>query len=268
MTSTKPSTLFVPIFTPAVNAYTNQELRAQLADAQRKADGIDHAHEQMYRCESLYSRGCVQSAAECLLEFANTVPEDMRANKFILGWLADFTQRCVTTLERVGDEASNAGKQDEAVAAYSTALALDPSIPNTVLMKWAIIMLIRGSADEVSTAAIKFNVPRFIVYRVICDILEQDGRVLEAVEYFKQMQNELPEDAAVRNERAEQYTPLKARERWMHVFGFRRRASTKASRPTLCSLFRSICKAAKMTAVQQLFHNRSKLSHWLIGSDI
>ncbi|KAI9571802.1 hypothetical protein HD554DRAFT_2074278 [Boletus coccyginus] len=82
------------------------------------------------------------------------------------------------------------------------ALALDPSIPNAVLMKWGSIMLIRGSAGEVSTAATKFNVPRFVVCRVICDILERHGRVMETVEYFQQMQNELP-DAGVRNERAE-----------------------------------------------------------------
>jgi len=63
--------------------------------------------------------------------------------------------RCITALERVGDEASNAGKQDEAVTAYSTALSLGPSIPNAVLMRWASIMLIRGSADGVSSAATK-----------------------------------------------------------------------------------------------------------------
>lgn len=58
-------------------------------------------------------------------------------------------------LERVGDEASNAEKQDEAVAAYSTALLLSPSTPNTVLMKWARLILIRRTANEVLNAATK-----------------------------------------------------------------------------------------------------------------
>ena len=41
------------------------------------------------------------------------------------------------------------------------------------------------------------------MYRVICDILERDGRLAEAVGCFQQMQNALPEDAGVRDERAE-----------------------------------------------------------------
>ncbi|KAI9571793.1 hypothetical protein HD554DRAFT_1824610 [Boletus coccyginus] len=120
-----------------------------------------------------------------------------------MDWLPEFTHRCVTTLERLGDEASNAGKQDEAVAAYSTALLLGPLTPNTALMKWAGVMLSRGSADEGLRAAVKFNVPRFVVYRVICDILEEDGRLMEAVECFRQLQNALPEDTGVQDERVQ-----------------------------------------------------------------
>jgi len=56
-------------------------------------------------------------------------------------------------LERVGDEASNAGEQDEAVAAYSAALSLGHTTLNAILIKWASIMLIRGSGDEASSAA-------------------------------------------------------------------------------------------------------------------
>ncbi|KAI9461363.1 hypothetical protein HD554DRAFT_2041443 [Boletus coccyginus] len=164
---------------------------------------MNHAHEQKHQCESLYAQGRIQGAAECLLEFADTVNEHVRASKLIIDWLAEFTQRCVTALERIGDEASNAEKPDEAVIAYSAALSLGPTTPNVVLMKWASIMLIRGSADEASSAATKFKVPKFVVYRVICDILERDSRLTEAVEFFRQMQNEVPEDAGVRDERAE-----------------------------------------------------------------
>jgi len=55
----------------------------------------------------------------------------------------------------MGDEASNAGKPDEAVVAYSVALSLGLTTPNAVLMKWASIMLIRGPADEALSAATK-----------------------------------------------------------------------------------------------------------------
>ncbi|KAI9571789.1 hypothetical protein HD554DRAFT_2036681 [Boletus coccyginus] len=157
---------------------TNEELHVQLADAQHKAGSllrINCAHEQKHQCESLYSQGRVQAAAECLLEMENTVNDDVRANKFIFNWLAEFTQRCVTMLESVGDRASSAGKQDEAATSYSTTLSLGPSIPNDIMLKW---------------------VPRFVVYRVLCDILEWDGRFMDAVECFRQLQNELSEDAS------------------------------------------------------------------------
>ena len=72
---------------------------------------------------------------------------------------SEFTRRCATTLERIGDEASNITKHDEAVAAYSTALLLGPSAPNTILMKWASRMLVRGSAHEALSAAAKVCSP-------------------------------------------------------------------------------------------------------------
>jgi len=67
---------------------TIQELRVQAADAQRKVDGINHAHEQKHQCESLYAQGRIHGAAECLLELTNTVNEDARANKLISDWIA------------------------------------------------------------------------------------------------------------------------------------------------------------------------------------
>ncbi|KAI9455063.1 hypothetical protein HD554DRAFT_298739 [Boletus coccyginus] len=43
----------------------------------------------------------------------------------------------------------------------------------------------------------------FVAYRVICDVLERDGRPVDAVEFFRQLWNKLPEGAGVRDERAE-----------------------------------------------------------------
>ena len=59
------------------------------------------------------------------------------------------------TLERIGDEASNIQNHDEAVVAYSTSLLLGPSDPNNVLIKWASRMLVRGSAHEALSTAVK-----------------------------------------------------------------------------------------------------------------
>ncbi|KAI9573369.1 hypothetical protein HD554DRAFT_2310612 [Boletus coccyginus] len=190
---------------------TNQELRVQLADAQRIADDINHAHERKDQCESLYTQGRIQGAAKCLLVFANTVNEDVRVSEWITDWVTEFSHRCIMALERAGDEASDAGQQDEAAAAYSTGLLLDPTIADGIMIKWADMILRRGSALEASTAATKFMVPRFVVYRVICDILERDGRLTEAIECFRQMQNELPGDAGVQDERAKWELDFKAR---------------------------------------------------------
>ena len=63
--------------------------------------------------------------------------------------------RCATKLESVGDEASKAEKQEEAVSTYSTALSLNSSIPHTILVKWASMMLVHGSAHEVLNATSK-----------------------------------------------------------------------------------------------------------------
>jgi hypothetical protein len=103
---------------------------------------------------------------------ANTINEAVRGDKLIFEWLtgefrrcalgwsiqslsSEFTHRCATTLEKTGDEASNIEKHDDAVVAYSTALLLGPSAPDTVLIKWAGRMLIRGSVHEVLGAVAK-----------------------------------------------------------------------------------------------------------------
>ena len=155
--------------------HTIQELNFQLNDSHHKADGlirIIRAHEQIHQCESLYVQGRTYDAAESLLAIANTIDENLRANQTIIDWLggefqcrilkdsiqsqsSEFTHRCTTKLENIGDEASNAEKQDEAVSAYSTALSLSPSTPHTVLVKWAGMMLVRSSASEASSAAAK-----------------------------------------------------------------------------------------------------------------
>lgn len=57
------------------------------------------------------------------------------------------------------DEASSAENHDEAHAAYSAALLLSPSTPNTLLIKWTSIALIRGSVNDALTAATEVFFP-------------------------------------------------------------------------------------------------------------
>lgn len=133
---------------------------------------ILRAHEQKHRCEALYMRGDTFDAAECLLGIADNVSDAVRDNKFMMDWLAgeplgcalkesvqstpsEFTNRCTSTLEIIGDEASTAEKHDDALATYSTILSLCPSTPSTVLIKLAKTMLIHGSANDALGAASK-----------------------------------------------------------------------------------------------------------------
>jgi hypothetical protein len=126
----------------------------------------------MNQYESLYLQGCIYDAAESLLAIATTIGEDIRADKLVVDRLAgefrrrtlkesiqskasERTHQCATKLERVGGEASNAEKHDEVVSTYSTALSLSPSTPHTVLVKWASVMLVRGSTNEALNAAAK-----------------------------------------------------------------------------------------------------------------
>ena len=72
--------------------------------------------------------------------------------------MSDFTNRCASTLEVYGDEALKVEKYDEALAVYSTALSLPPSMSRTLLMKWVRLILAHGSANEALDAAAKVRV--------------------------------------------------------------------------------------------------------------
>ena len=125
--------------------------------------------------------------------------------------MSDLTSRCASTLEVNGDEATKVEKYDEALAAYSTAWSLSPSTPRILLSKWARLILVRGLANEALDVAAKvpshnvplmdvdflslqFQLPKLLAYQAVCDILEQDGRLTEAIQCFQKMQNDSTED--------------------------------------------------------------------------
>lgn len=69
----------------------------------------------------------------------------------------EFTHRRATKFLKNGDEAFNIQKYDEAISAYGTVLSLDPPTPNSILIKWASMTLIHGSASEALSAAAKVH---------------------------------------------------------------------------------------------------------------
>ena len=48
----------------------------------------------------------------------------------------------------------------------------------------------------------QFKLPNVVIYRAMCDVLEEDGRVSEAIECFQRLQSELGEDMGNHNEQA------------------------------------------------------------------
>lgn len=128
-----------------------------------------------HQCEVLYAQGRINDAVQSLVQITNTASESVIADKLVADWLTgeslsritieyqfvspEFTHRCVSALERIGNEALDIQKHDEAIAAYSTALSLSHSTSNTVLIKWARAMLIRGSGSKALGAAAKVCFP-------------------------------------------------------------------------------------------------------------
>ena len=55
----------------------------------------------------------------------------------------------------------------------------------------------------IDSCSVQFKLSRFAIYRVTCDILEGNGRAMEAIECFRQMQSELSEDRTLHDERAQ-----------------------------------------------------------------
>ena len=47
---------------------------------------------------------------------------------------------------------------------------------------------------DVDFLLLQFWIPKLLVYQAVCDVLEQDGRLTEAIQCFRQMQNDLTED--------------------------------------------------------------------------
>ena len=157
------------------NAHVEQQLCTQHADSQHRVGSLlqlHHAHEQKDTCEALFSNSRIIDATVSFLQITNTVSEEVKANTPIMDWitnesrcctlgqrfqalLLEFKSQCILTSEILGDNASNTEQQHGAASAYSTALSLGFSTPNTLLTKWARMALIRNSVNEALSATTK-----------------------------------------------------------------------------------------------------------------
>ena len=49
---------------------------------------------------------------------------------------------------------------------------------------------------DVDSFSLQFRLPKLVIFQAICDVLEQDGRLTEAVQCFQRIQNNLTEDTS------------------------------------------------------------------------
>ena len=47
---------------------------------------------------------------------------------------------------------------------------------------------------DVDFSSLQFQIPKLHVYQAVCDVLEQDGRLTEAIQCFRKMQTDFTED--------------------------------------------------------------------------
>ena len=147
---------------------TLEKLGVELASSQQTVDSLTkvlRAYHWKHQCETLYADGYVIRGAQFLLEIMRSAGGDVGADSIITDWISGrdphhgaensiqllclgFTNKCVMTLERIGDELSGTEKHDERLAAYTTALTLDPSSSNILLEKWAKTTLLHESASK------------------------------------------------------------------------------------------------------------------------
>ncbi|KAF8555063.1 TPR-like protein [Imleria badia] len=188
-------------------------------------------------CERLETMDHILDASECFLQMKNELTGKFGKQAI---WAEAFRKRCTEKLERLGDVAADAQQHDDAITRYSAALSLKPPIPHVfikrskvyiakglwedaledvnqvatldpstpwgherVLMEWAKVNLKNGLWKDALSAAHGFKIPRVLIYRTLCQGLEAVEGMIDAIDCFHQMTNELTEETIAQAEQAE-----------------------------------------------------------------
>ncbi|KAI6142676.1 hypothetical protein BKA82DRAFT_738636 [Pisolithus tinctorius] len=107
-------------------------------------NGLDITAQQRL-CETLCAEGRTAEATEILLNIIRTSDKERNA---IVGWIADFTQKCAATLERLGDDVFGSSRHDNAITQYSAALSPSPPSPTSLLIKRSRTRATKGLWEE------------------------------------------------------------------------------------------------------------------------
>ncbi|KAI6041639.1 quinon protein alcohol dehydrogenase-like superfamily [Pisolithus marmoratus] len=86
-------------------------------------NGLDTVAQQ-HLCETLYAEECTDEVLEILLNIIKTSDEEILGSKATVACIADFTKKCMMTLDPVDGGAFGSVKHDHAITQYSTVLSL------------------------------------------------------------------------------------------------------------------------------------------------
>ncbi|KAI6045486.1 hypothetical protein EDC04DRAFT_2598785 [Pisolithus marmoratus] len=163
-------------------------------------------------CETLYAEERTTEAVEILLNIIRTSDEDVRGSKETSDWITDFTKKCATRLEDVGDEVPRSVEHDNGLPQYSTALSLGPPSPAGLLIKWSRDRAGKGlweDALQYANDAVKVDPSCPWGYGAKHVALHGAKRYEEAVDAFKTMLHttEQCKDSAIRQLRKDYISP-------------------------------------------------------------
>ncbi|KAI6030208.1 hypothetical protein EDC04DRAFT_3091788 [Pisolithus marmoratus] len=168
---------------------------------------------QQHLCETLYTEGRTTQAMEILLNIIRTSEdEEIQGSKATVEWIANFTKKCSTAPEDVGEEASGSANHGDELSQYPTALSFSPPSPAVQLIKWSTARAAKGlweDALEYANDAMKVDPSCPWGYEAKHVALHGAKRYDEAIDAFKSMLHliEQSEDPAIRELRKHYIPP-------------------------------------------------------------
>ncbi|KAI5980846.1 hypothetical protein EDC04DRAFT_2917210 [Pisolithus marmoratus] len=145
---------------------------------------------QQHQCEILYAEGRTTEAVEILLDIISTSDEEIQRSKATSDWVSDFVQKCVMTLERVGDKALDYAEHVDALVQYPATLSLSPANPAGLFMKRSRARAAKGlweGALQDANGAVKADPSNPWCYEAKYAALHGAKRYDEAIDAFQFM---------------------------------------------------------------------------------
>ncbi|KAI6042189.1 hypothetical protein EDC04DRAFT_1023591 [Pisolithus marmoratus] len=171
-------------------------------------NGLDIVAQQ-HLCETLYAEERTSEALEILVNIIRTSNE-VRGSNATASWIADFTQKCATRLEDVGDEPFGSANHNDKLTQYSTALPFSPPSPSSLFIRRSRARAAKGlweDAMQDANTAVKVDPSCPWGYKAQQMALHGAKRYGEAIDAFKSMLHAIEQCAEIRHLRKHYISP-------------------------------------------------------------